>query len=127
MIYFTGKYDKSEVRRKLIEDSILYFYNEVVELNYFSPNHAYGYLYDSLDFYSVLKLQTQHIGKCNAMILLSNWRESIVTVTEFEMAKRFKIPTFEFDYKNHKIKLLFENGKTEDISLIKAKNILINY
>lgn len=127
MIYFTGKYDGSQVKRMLIEDSILYFYNEVAEVNYFSPNHAYGYLYDSLDFYSVLKLQTQHIEKCNAMILLSNWKESTVTTTEFEMAKRFKIPTFEFDYKNHKIKWLFDNGETEEISLIKAKNILINY
>lgn len=127
MIYFTGKCDGSMVKRILIEDAILYFYNEVAEVNYFSPNHAYGYLYDSLDFYSVLKMQIQHISKCSAMILLSNWRESTITVTEFETAKRFRIPTFEFDYKNHKIKKLFENGKTEEITLIRAKNILINY
>ena len=92
MIYLSHPYGGREANRKAVEAIAERLAQKDRANVYVSPIHAFGYLYDQVDYFHGLSMCIELLSRCDRMLVFGDWKHSVGCRAEMEYSKAHGIP-----------------------------------
>ena len=92
MIYVSHPYGGKEANLKAVEAIVERLTQKDRANVYVSPIHAFGYLYDQVDYLHGLSMCIELLSRCDRMLVFGDWQSSVGCKAEIEYCNAHGIP-----------------------------------
>lgn len=92
LTYISHPFNGEERNKEAIEGIVEELVEDYPDETFVSPVHAFGYLYDSVDYDAGLNMCLDLLEVCDYMIVFGNYKQSRGCMAEIRYAEQNNIP-----------------------------------
>lgn len=92
MVYISHPYGGKESNRKAVEAIAARLAKKDTANVYVSPIHAFGFLYDEVDYLDGLGMCIELLSRCDRMLVYGDWEHSTGCLAEIDYCRAHGIP-----------------------------------
>lgn len=96
LIYVAHPYGGAKENKESVGNIVREFYQMFPRDIFISPIHAFGFMYEDVDYKTGLFYCLNMLKQCDLLIMCPGWEESRGCMAEWELATLLQIPIVEY-------------------------------